>query len=68
MLAISLQYRMAIAKNPSRKTKMTNKQAKKFIIAASAHQTEGDGRFIQTQSDFHRAFWLGLTEPRRKED
>lgn len=43
---------MAIAKNPSRKKKMTNKQAEKFIMAASTHQTDEDGRFIQTPIRF----------------
>lgn len=43
---------MAIAKNPSRKTKMTNKQAEKFILAASADQAQDDGRFIQTPIRF----------------
>ncbi len=43
---------MSIAKNPSRKTQMTNKQAEKFIMAASAHETEEGGRFIQTPVRF----------------
>ena len=43
IMAISPPYRMSIAKNPSRKTQMTNKQAEKFIMAASAHQTEDGG-------------------------
>ena len=43
---------MAIAKHPSRKTKMNDKRAEKFIMAASATDTEQDGRFIQTPIRF----------------
>jgi hypothetical protein len=43
---------MAIAKLPSRRTKMSDKQAEKFIMAASAKDTEDEGRFIQTPIRF----------------
>jgi hypothetical protein len=43
---------MAIAKPPSCKSKMSEKQAEKFIMAASAKETEDEGRFIQTPIRF----------------
>ena len=43
---------MPIAKSPSSKTKMTNKQAEKFILAASAQQSDYDERFVQTPIRF----------------
>jgi len=43
---------MPVAKQPSRKTKMTDKRAEKFILAASANETEDDGRFVQTPIRF----------------
>ena len=43
---------MAIAKHPSRKTKMSDKRAEQFILAASGTDTEQDGRFIQTPIRF----------------
>jgi hypothetical protein len=45
---------MAIAKHPTRKTKTRDKQAEKFIMAAStpAPDAETDGRFIQTPIRF----------------
>ena len=43
---------MAIAKHPSHKTKTNDKRAEKFIMAASATDTEQDGRFIQTPIRF----------------
>ena len=43
---------MAIAKHPSRKTKMSDKRAEKFIMAASATEVEQEGRFIQTPIRF----------------
>ena len=43
---------MAIAKRPSRKTKMSDKRAEKFIMAASASETEEEGRFVQTPIRF----------------
>jgi hypothetical protein len=52
ILAISLPYPMAIAKHPSRKAKMSDKQAEKFIMAASARDTENEEKFIQTPIRF----------------
>lgn len=43
---------MTIAKRPSRKTKMSDKRAEKFIMAASADDTEEEGRFVQTPIRF----------------
>jgi hypothetical protein len=45
---------MAIAKHPVRQTKTKEKQAEKFIMAASpsAPEAEGEGRFIQTPIRF----------------
>ena len=43
---------MPIAKGPYRKTKMSDKQAEKFIMAASAKHTEEEGRFVQTPIRF----------------
>jgi hypothetical protein len=53
-LAISSQSLMAIAKHPIRKTKTKDKQAEKFIMAASTPMpdSETDGRFIQTPIRF----------------
>ena len=39
---------MPITKHPSRKIKMNDKRAEKFIMAASANETEEEGRFVQT--------------------
>jgi chromosome partitioning protein len=52
MLAISLPYPMPITKHPSRKTKMNDKRAEKFIMAAAANETEEEGRFVQTPIRF----------------
>jgi hypothetical protein len=43
---------MPIAKRPSRKTKMSDKRAEKFIMAAAGHETEEEGRFVQTPIRF----------------
>ena len=43
---------MAIAKHPSRKTKMSDKRAENFILAASGTDAEQEGRFIQTPIRF----------------
>lgn len=43
---------MTVAKHPSRKTKMSDKWAEKFIMAASANESEEEGRFIQTPIRF----------------
>ena len=37
---------MRITKHPSRKTKISDKQAEKFTLAASANETEEEGRFV----------------------
>jgi len=43
---------MPIAKRPSRKTKMSDKRAEKFIMAAAGNETEEEGRFVQTPIRF----------------
>lgn len=43
---------MAIAKHPSRKTKMSDKRAEKFIEAASPGEAEDEARFVQTPIRF----------------
>jgi hypothetical protein len=48
---------MPIAKHPVRKTKSKDKQAEKFILAASepVSETEPEGRFIQTPIRFPKS-------------
>jgi len=43
---------MPIAKTPSRKTKMSDRRAEKFIMAAAGNETEEEGRFVQTPIRF----------------
>lgn len=57
---------MPIAKSPFSKTKMTNKQAKKFILAASTEQSDNDERFVQTPIRFPPDLLLGSTPQLRK--
>src|ERR1700741_1858512 len=66
MLAISLLYPMAIAKRPSRKNKMSDKQAEKFIMVASAKDTEEEGRFIQTPIRFPPALLARIDRAAKK--
>jgi hypothetical protein len=66
MLAISLIYPMTIAKHPSRKSKMSEKQAERFIMAASANDTDEEGRFIQTPIRFPPALLARIDRAAKK--
>lgn len=57
---------MVIAKRPSRKTKMSDKQAEKFIMAASAKDTEDEGRFVQTPIRFPPALLARIDRAAKK--
>jgi hypothetical protein len=57
---------MAITERPSRKTKMSDKQAEKFIMAAAANKTEEEGRFIQTPIRFPPALLVRIDRAAKK--
>ena len=65
MLAISLLYPMPITKHPSRKTKMNDKRAEKFIMG-SRNETEEDGRFVQTPIRFPPALLARIDRAAKK--
>ncbi|MBV8831886.1 MAG: hypothetical protein JO108_21970 [Acidobacteriaceae bacterium] len=67
MLAISFPYPMPIAKHPSRKTKMGDKRAEKFIMAASANDTEEEGRSVQTPIRFPPSLLARIGRAAKKE-
>ena len=57
---------MPIAKRPSRKAKMSDEQAEKFIMSASAKDTEEEGRFIQTPIRFPPALLTRIDRAAKK--
>lgn len=57
---------MAITKHPSRKTKMNDKRAEKFIMAAAGNETDEEGRFIQTPIRFPPALLARIDRAAKK--
>jgi chromosome partitioning protein len=62
----SLSYPMAITTHPSRKTKMNDKRPEKFIMAASANETEEEGRFVPTPIRFPPALLARIDRAAKK--